>query len=341
MSLEFPTEHQNFYDIKRPQTGFDIVLTIIAVLASGFSGYTTYLGFSYDLPKFLSVVIAIIIGLGLLMINFKLRDHSISGDGILKPITAFLIFLIFSFISNTNAIYTYFLQNDIVEQTQVNAWQNFDKGTSMILAAIDDNSIILEAIRKKQNLDIARKNLYDQITDIANPGMGMKARLHLEEIETILEVRLTQLTPPSGSGSFSRYETYADKMDELILSLFKSKYKTSKIQKIEDLNNELQKLRLVYEEEITSKNFSSRITDLMKIDLESFKIKAKSLINFTDEIPEINDTADDLGSFQYTWNNFYNFINPSAIILSILLSIMLDTLTPVLFLLLYKEEFEY
>ena len=88
---------------KQDPTMFDIVFTIIVILAAGFSGYTTYLGFSYDLPVLPSIVIATIIGLGLLVINFKIREHRISGDGVGKPLLAFFVFLIFSFISNNQS----------------------------------------------------------------------------------------------------------------------------------------------------------------------------------------------------------------------------------------------
>jgi hypothetical protein len=340
-NIEFPTDRTDLNEDKPIASAFDIVFTIIAVLASGFSGYTTFLGFSYDLPLIPSLIIAIIIGLGLLIINFKLREYRIEGDSISMPIIAFFVFFIFSFISNTNAIYTYFIQNDIVPDTQINAWRDFDKGTSILLSAIDDNTISLEGSRRKATLDIARQNLKEQITDRANPGLGAKARIHLQEIETILGVSLTRLKPPSGPGPFSRYNDYANRLDELIMAQFDSKYKTTRSRKVSDLRDKIIKLRKLYEDSVNKKQYSPDTTDFMRRDLDSLKIEAQNVINFSDSVPVINVSADDIGSFQYTWTNFYNKIKLPAIILSILLSIMLDTLTPVLSLLLYKQEVEY
>ena len=146
---------------------------------------------------------------------------------------------------------------------------------------------------------------------------------------------------PSGSGSFSRYEQYSDRLDDLIMAHFNSKYKTSTTGEIYNFREKIYKLRHLYEKSVNNKEYSTDITDLMRRDLDSLKIEAENLIHFSGEIPKINITADDIGSFQYTWTNFYNATNISAIILSILLSIMLDILTPVLSLLLYKKEVNF
>lgn len=326
---------------KSNPTLFDIIFSTIVVLAAGFSGYTTYLGFSYDLPVLASIVIATIIGLGLLIINFKIREHRIKGDGVGKPLIAFSIFLIFSFISNTNAIYTYFLANDIVGKTQVNAWESFDEGTSAILAVLDKHDSIVEREQVKQQLVIARKNLIDQISDPANPGMGEKAQRHLAEVESILDVKTTRLQPPSGSASHEAYVEYANTLDVLIITLFDEKYQSGKSAEIELFREKINGLRNFYSEKVILKEYSSDTTDLMYNDLKSLQVEAEKLVESEVHVPVINVTADDIGSFQYTWTNFIDGIAIPAIILSILLSLMLDILAPLLSLLLYKHEVEY
>tara|TARA_B100000676_G_C17349697_1_gene470260 strand:- start:35 stop:283 length:249 start_codon:yes stop_codon:yes gene_type:complete len=66
--LQFPQEDYNTtLRAARIPLGFDVGFYVIVVLAAGFSGYTTYLGFQYDLPEGMALVIAAIIGLGLLL----------------------------------------------------------------------------------------------------------------------------------------------------------------------------------------------------------------------------------------------------------------------------------
>lgn len=335
--ITFPSEDTT----EKENLGFDIVFTIIVLLAASFSAYTTYLGFSYDLPILASIVIALIIGLGLFIINMKIKAYRQSGLNITRPIIAFIFFLIFSFISNTNAIYTYFLQKDIVQNTQIQAEKEFDKGTSIVLSAIEDNDISINAARIKQNLDIAKRNLFNQMVDPANPGLGSKAKEHLSEVEKILGVQLTELKSPLPKAALNRHKKFAEHLIQLIDEQFNTKYVRGKITNLEEFKNDIIKRRTLYRSSIINKEFNKDITDAMGRDLDSIKVKAEKLIGFDENIPSINTTADDIGSFNYTWANFVNGINMSAIILSILLSLMLDTLAPVLAILLYRKKEVY
>ncbi len=321
--------------------GFDIVFFIIVVLASSFSAYTTYIGFSYDLPKPASGVIAAIIGLGLFIINMKIKEYQQSGQSITRPILAFLFFLIFSFISNTNAIYTYFLQKDIIPQTQIKAEKDFDKGTSVILAALERNEVSVKAARIKQELDIAKRNLYNQMIDPANPGLGIKAKEHLAEVETILGIHLTKLMPPRANTPIEKHKIFADHLMSLIDEQYKTKYISGTTEAVEAFWRDIEQRRTLYRTSVISKNFDKDTTDAMARDLASINIKAEKLVGFKGDVPIINTSADDTGSFNYTWTNFANGINKSAIVLSVLLSLMLDTLAPVLAILLYRRKEEY
>ena len=90
-----------------------------------------------------------------------------------------------------------------------------------------------------------------------------------------------------------------------------------------------------------TKDYQSDTTDLMKRDLDTIQFRARDLTGSDLAITSINNSADETGSFQYTWTNFANWISPAAIILSILLGALLDILAPVLALLLYRSEEVY
>lgn len=339
-NIEFPADDTESNE-KSSFSFIDIVFGSIALLASGFSGYTTYLGFSYDFPFGLSLVVAIIIGLGLIGTNYLLRKYRLSGDKVGRIIIMFLFIFAISFISNTNAIYTYFLQTNIVSKTQTAAWETFDKGTTAILGAIEDNKVTIEGNRKKASLDIARRNLIDQITDVSNPGMGRKAVKHLEEIEGILGQNLTRLRPPRSQAAMQEFRDFAARYDQLILSVFNSGHNTSKKKKVTNLKDKITKLRTLYSSQVNDRKFSSDTTDLMARDLVSLNTEAQEITGFDEEIEMIDVDTDDIGSFQYTWPNFMKWINPAAIVLSVLISFILDTLAPMFSILLYRRELEY
>ena len=113
MNVQYP-------DRDEPQgTYFDVIFALIVFLTSGFSAFTTYLGFSKDLPLYMSVPIAVIVGLGLLAVNFKIRLARIQDGGLAGPFLVFLIVFIFSFISNTNAFYSRLIEDDIVRRHRI------------------------------------------------------------------------------------------------------------------------------------------------------------------------------------------------------------------------------
>jgi hypothetical protein len=78
----------------------------------------------------------------------------------------------------------------------------------------------------------------------------------------------------------------------------------------------------------------------MARDLNSIAYRAGELLPENLEIGQINNEADEIGSFRYTWRNFVNLISPTAIILSVLLGALLDLLAPLLSMLLYRYEEE-
>ena len=179
------------------------------------------------------------------------------------------------------------------------------------------------------------------MVDPANPGLGSKAKEHLAEVETILGVQLTELKSPDPRATLKQHRKFAEELIKLIDEQFTTKYIKGKTENLVEFKNDIQKRRTLYRTSIINKEFNKDITDAMGRDLDSLKIKAEKLIQFNENIPSINTTADDIGSFNYTWANFVDGINKSAIILSVLLSLMLDTLAPVLAILLYRKKEVY
>ncbi len=338
--VEFPTDEVEQRSTKKA-TFLDVIFGLMVLTATGFSTYTTFVGYSYDFPGVLSVAIAVIVGLGLLGTNYAIRQNRIDSTGVGRPFLFFLLVFLFSFISNTNAIYTYFLKNDIVGQTQETAWSVFDLGTVEVISAIDNFPLVNNERENNRKIEIERKNLYTQITDPNNPGMGEEAQRHLQVINTLLEEPLTPLRAPIATASEKDMKDYADRLDSFIAEQYSKQVSNSSVGAINAFSQHIKSLRNLYEKQVVTKEYSSDTTDMMKRDLDQINFKAGELIGFTTTLEPINNTSDQIGSFQYTWSNFSNFINPAAILLSILLGAMLDLLTPLMSILLFKPDVKF
>lgn len=339
VSVDFIMDHE---EDERPRRGtlLDVVIVTIIVLTASFSAYTTYVGFSFDIPAMLAAFLSIVIGLALLAINLVIRNSRRKGLPLTGPFIAFLIVFVVSFISNTNAIYTFFIQRDIVGQTQEAAWRVFDAETNRVLAAIDRIPEVAAFAARQTELQVARQNLRRQIQDERNPGFGELARQHFADIQQILGVQLTPLRAPDTTAPMPQQAKYAADLDAFIQEQAKIQFANDPAAPLLAFRNRINELRSFYERKMINKEYDRDTTDLMARDLNGVAARAGELLPEELNIGAIDNAADEVGSFRYTWRNFVNLISPTAIILSMVLGALLDLLAPLLSVLLYGYEEE-
>lgn len=319
-------------------TLFDVALVMVILLTTFFSAFTTYKGFSFDIPSVLAAFLSVVIGLSLLAINLKIRDTRREGRSLMRTFVAFFIVFIFSFISNTNAIYTYFVQRDIVGQTQEEAWRVFDTQTKRVLTAISEQPEVVGYERWSNELETARRNLVRQITDERNPGFGELAREHYNEVIRQLGVNLTPLRAPPYNASIGQHRQYAQTLDELIGKQADALLSSHPAFALIEAKKDIVKLRAFYEEKMIDKEYHADTTDLMKRDLASIDASIIGLLTLDPAMAEIDNASDETGSFQYTWRNILHWVSPAAIVLAILLGALLDLLAPLMSVLLYRFD---
>jgi hypothetical protein len=337
VSVDFIMDHD---EDERPRRGslFDVVLVVIIVLTASFSAYTTYVGFSFDIPRMLAAFLSIVIGLALLAINLVIRNSRRRGLPLAGPFIAFLIVFIVSFVSNTNAIYTFFIQRDIVGQTQEAAWRVFDAETNRVLAAIARIPAVSAFAARETRLQVARQNLSRQIQDDRNPGFGELARQHFRDVQEILGVQLTPLRAPDTTAPMPQQSKYASDLDAFIEEQARLQFANDPAAPLLAFRKRIGELRSFYEKKMISKEYDRDTTDLMARDLNGIASNAADLLPEQLNIGQIDNAADEVGSFRYTWRNFVHLISPTAIILSMVLGALLDLLAPLLSVLLYGYE---
>lgn len=323
-------------------TYFDVIFALIVILASGFSTFTTYLGFSKDLPLYMSIPIAVIIGLGLLGVNFKIRSARINDSALAGPFLVFVIVFVFSFVSNTNAFYSLLIENDIVRETQDEAWRVFDDESSKALKVIDDHPIYQDELRKFAEIENEITKLREQITDPRNPGLGERAQGHLKRIEALLETEVTDLVPPSPEAPMHEHEQYAAALEKHIRDLIEERKSKGVVYGYSALHDEIQKMRNVHLQRVDAKDYQRGHTDEMHRDLGWIENKVNRRVSPNPELDleEINDNADEVGKFKYTWRNFVEAVSPVAIALSVVLGALLDILAPAMSLALYRPQYD-
>ena len=336
MNLEFP-------DRETPRgTFFDVIFAVIVLLASGFSAFTTYLGFSQDLPLYMSIPIAAIIGLGLLAVNFKIRSARINPDRLIGPFLVFLIVFAFSFISNTNAFYSRLIQDDIVRETQDDAWLLFERESAKAFKLIDEHPQYQRELKLIAEVENEITKLKEQITDPRNPGLGERAQEHLRRIETLLGTTPTPLVAPPPNAPMRKHEQYADSLEGHIRKLIEEREKKGVVNAFLGLHNQMRGRRSVHEKNIADRDYNRAHTDAMRRDLKWIENETNRWLspNPPLQLEEVNDKADEIGKFKYTWRNFVELVSPVAIVLSVVLGALLDILAPALSVAFYRPQFD-
>ena len=188
------------------------------------------------------------------------------------------VVVVFSFLGNTNAIYSYSIRRDIVGQTQEEAWRVFDSETSKVLAAIEDVPAVVALADKQRRLTVARQNLSTQIVDSRNPGFGELAQEHYAEIMKILDIQLTPLRAPDPTAPVEQLSSYAARLDALIEEQADTQFRGDPAAELVDFQSNIQRVRAFYEGKMREKEYSADTTDLMTRDLDGYAVRARELL---------------------------------------------------------------
>jgi hypothetical protein len=171
-----------------------IVLLLIALLCLGFSFVTMMYGYR-DLVGSIwgSAVLSAILVLMLFALNYKLRrglQAGISGGQIATLFVIYVIVVLASFSGLFNRFYSTFMQDELIKeelQQKITLVQDIQNRAKSELSSIE-----AEKLRGRIEGKIAQ--LQQQIKNPGEPGMGVKARSIIADVEAELKERLTVLT---------------------------------------------------------------------------------------------------------------------------------------------------
>jgi hypothetical protein len=325
-------------DKPRQGTFMDVLFAVAVWLTCIVSGWATYVGFSVDLPKLIALVLAVAISLFLVGLNFELRKRKRAAASLWGTLLMLSFVVIISFLANTNAIYSYQIRRDIVGQTQEEAWRVFDSETTKILRAIAEEPAVAALEERRRDLDVARQNLRTQIVDQRNPGFGELAQAHYAEVTKILGTNLTPLRAPEPTAPAEELAAYASRLDAFIKEQAETQFQNDPGAPFVELRGDIEKVKSFYEGKMRQKEYSADTTDLMTRDLDGYAVTARELLPAVPELATINNTADEIGSIQYTWRNFLNWISPAAIVIAVLVAFILDGVVPLFTLLVVRPD---
>jgi len=317
-----------------------LIITLICVLVStyaSFQGYKTTL-------RLLAFPGALLIGMGLFASDMVIKDGIRSRQAPLGALVFFAIVLLFSTMSNFNHFYTNFMQNKAAQTTYIDAYQKFESNMGVAKNVIAKDPEYSSAIKTEKYVKQELTNLRNQSQDPNNPGIGIEARGHQENIQDQLDVRVTNFAYPNNADATS-VKNWVDTFEVAALS---------------NLEQQLSPTLLKYEG--TLNDIDTYLRDYKKktesVNNDGWRFSAIDKLNLVDEISQttrrlegqvnnlvVGEQADldmdyiskeegQLGEIVYTLHHgFIRRPNVGVTMLSMILSMFIDLL-PLLFALL-------
>lgn len=192
-----------------------IVYYLMVTLCVGLSTYWTYQGFKTNWPV-LALPFAIIIGSLLFIANAMLQRRIVDGGSKAGPFVLLFIGMIFSGASNFNYLYTNFMEKDVKEATlreQFGVFRTDLVTTREKLSSLPDVGAEYD---RRAKIDTQLKLMWEQMTDNGRPGCAQRCVEHMNNIEGLLGVKLTDLARPGPQASEPDFKDFYNAYTQMV-----------------------------------------------------------------------------------------------------------------------------
>lgn len=195
-----------------------IIIMMVCVIVSTF---LSYLGlkssFGYmTIPT--TIVIFVLLLAADVAINHAVRMRKSLGG----PLFILLVGLIISTLSNFTFLYTNFMTRDVARDTYLVAWSEFQENMENAKSVLRRDPQYIDGLRIAEQeselearIDQELANLRRQVLDRNNPGVGIEAQIHVDNIERLLATTLTDLAVPD-SRNRSALEVWLTEFEQLV-----------------------------------------------------------------------------------------------------------------------------
>jgi len=320
-----------------------IIVVVIGAIALGISLVQTSKGYKDLFGGYLSISVAIVIVLGMLLFNIRLRRNIKESGGIGKRAGIWFMLLLFTFMSflgNFNSFYYYFRKDDLLKKELE---QKRDKLFELQEDAkrVLTDTIVIELRSKIDNL----KNQHTkQISNKADSGHGAKAELILKDIEKEL-------------GSITRLkgrldpDTLAKRYEEMINNAMETKIRAfrktpEKQSLLIEINTEIERLTPIIREELTEdKPTTLKMLNILRDIVEVYKregVKCKNLSEGTgfayDDKMKVENA--EVGKIDHALSSAKQNLWNTGTMVAIFLSIFIDLILPIMITILTKTQID-
>lgn len=324
--------------------------SLVSIFFVGLSCYYTAVGYESMMGKIPAWILSFALSLILLFLNYLFFDNYVNRISVQKVLLGFLLVILITFMANFNALYSNFMKAELY-QVELRDFQDAlnkmnGKAVTGIQSSHGADSLSTKVLTLMNQLKI-------QIENPGNPGVGERAQVLIDQIETALGETLTEVTPSSNLSGLAFYQEWSNIYFQQINNILANKVQLES----GTANTEIQKINDLYQ------NTSQALTDLLihnPHDIGAFgRATAEVTSSAHNEIGSIakgylrgegiDFSFEPLKSKYYggkdltmkdSFNSALRGDNPVAALISGTASLLLDLLVPLLMFLLINPKSE-
>jgi len=305
-----------------------IAYYVLVVVSIGLSTYLTYHGFVRSIPT-LAIPIAVVVGIVLFVVDISIQRYRENGKSIVLPLAVFILPALISGASNFNTVYTAFMQGDVSRATLTEQYGIFRDDLIATQSALTADPTISREITEREEIAALIQNLSGQLTDPGRPGCGQRCRDLIEQINSMLERRVTDLAFPGAGATPAQVTPILESFSRLV-------YENKDSEASSDVYVAYRRLATEIAESL------SRLQDInFDVDIDEARVLLSQMSEISKEVErranallpnsearehsELNPEAGRLGEIIYTiQNGLIDVPNMSATIFSIFIALFVD-----------------
>jgi hypothetical protein len=305
-----------------------VIYYLLVLLCIGISLFLTYYGFEKTFGP-LTPYFTAVIGLLLFAADYMIQRNREKGLPWAPALFLFLLAATFSSVSNFNYLYTNFMTSDILSSTVREQYRVFSDDLTDTRAKLIAVNAVREEANRRSRIETELQQMWTQMNDPARRGCGERCAEHIDAIDALLGLEVTDLSRPGPSSSANERKAFYDSFYGLVQEAQENSSVAGPYQEIRAVVGRIDERIEFYGNADDALRAGADLSVLSKLSVDSRQIEreANSVLPSGEAVDHdfIDPTLGRLGEIVYSLKSgFVEVPNLSATIMAFILSIMVD-----------------
>lgn len=310
-----------------------VLYYILSVACAIFSTIMSYLGYAQS-AGFLALLLTLVVFVLLMASHIVIQQSRVAGRSLIGGLLILMLGGLFSFVSNFNYLYSNLMRKDVAAETIVASHAVFQQNLIRAQSSLRSAPSRREAAVRRAEFENQLDQLNQQINDPGNPGVGPRAREHIQRLEQIVGAEMTALRQPGKGASVAEVNKWFKNYAALARRTFEREMREFSGNDLDQLMSEIDDYKLKYasppENAGAADLYLLAEYDKISGDVERHTnalLPSRSRI----DLLKIERLEGQLGEIRYSIaNGFLELPNPAATLQAAIVSLLVD-IVPLIF----------